>query len=47
MFRPITDKGLKRGVEELRRHEREHPGQPIRNDETITLVVAKKRYARE
>jgi len=43
MFRPITDEGLKRGVEELNRHEKEHPGQPIRNDETITLVVAKKK----
>jgi len=45
MFRPITEEGLRRGVEELRRHEREHPGQPIRNDETITLVVARKRDA--
>lgn len=43
MFRPITCEGLERGVAELRRHEKEHPGQPIRNDETITLVVARKR----
>jgi len=40
MFRPITQEGLERGVGELRRFEREHPGEPIRNDETITLVVA-------
>lgn len=42
MFRPITQGGLERGIEELRRFEREHPGEPIRNDETITLVVARK-----
>jgi len=42
MFRPISEEGLERGVEELKRFEREHPGEPIRNDETITLVVAKK-----
>jgi ubiquinone/menaquinone biosynthesis C-methylase UbiE len=42
MFRPITLEGLERGVEELRRYEREHPGEPIRNDEAITLVVARK-----
>jgi len=43
MFRPISLAGLERGVAELRRHEEEHPGEPIRNDETITLVVARKR----
>ncbi|MCW3979495.1 MAG: hypothetical protein NWF12_07075, partial [Candidatus Bathyarchaeota archaeon] len=42
MFRPISDEGLKRGVEKLRQFERDHPGQPVRNDETITLVVARK-----
>ena len=42
MFRPITREGLERGVEELRRYEREHPGEQLRNDETITLVVARK-----
>ncbi len=42
MFRPITLEGLERGVEGLRRFEREHPGKPIRNDESITLIVARK-----
>jgi len=42
MFRPISEEGLERGVEELKRFERDHPGEPIRNDEIITLVVAKK-----
>jgi ubiquinone/menaquinone biosynthesis C-methylase UbiE len=42
MFRPISPEGLERGVEELRRFERENPGKKIRNDETITLVVARK-----
>ncbi len=42
MFRPISREGLERGVEELRRFERENPGERIRNDETITLVVARK-----
>ncbi|MBL7080425.1 methyltransferase domain-containing protein [Candidatus Bathyarchaeota archaeon] len=41
MFRPISQEGLERGVEKLRRFERENPGEMIRNDETITLVVAK------
>jgi ubiquinone/menaquinone biosynthesis C-methylase UbiE len=45
MFRPISTEGLERGVEELRRFERENPGQKIRNDETITLVVARKSLA--
>ena len=40
MFRPITPEDLERGVSELRRYEAEHPERPIRNDETITLVVA-------
>ena len=42
MFRPISEEGLQRGVEMLRQHEREHPGQPVRNDEMITLVVSRK-----
>ena len=42
MFRPISREGLERGVEELRRFERENPSEMIRNDETITLVVARK-----
>ena len=42
MFRPITIEGLEKGIEKLRRYEKAHPGQPVRNDETITLVVAKK-----
>jgi len=42
MFRPITREGLERGVDKLREFERAHPGQPIKNDETITLVVAVK-----
>jgi len=42
MFRPITQKGLELGVEKLRQFERDSPGEKIRNDETITLVVARK-----
>ncbi len=42
MFRPISREGLERGVGELRRHEAARPGEPIRNDELITLVVARK-----
>jgi len=42
MFRPISEEGLQRGVEMLRQHEREHPGQPVRNDEMITLIVSRK-----
>jgi ubiquinone/menaquinone biosynthesis C-methylase UbiE len=45
MFRPISEGGLEAGVEKLRQFERDHPGQPVRNDETITLVVARKRTA--
>lgn len=43
MFRGITQEGLSRGIAELRRYEVDHGGQPVRNDETITLVVARKR----
>jgi len=42
MFRPISEEGLQRGVKMLRQHEREHPGQPVRNDEMITIVVSRK-----
>ena len=42
MFRPISEEGLGRGVEKLRQFERDNPDQPVRNDETITLVVARK-----
>jgi len=42
MFRNITPEGLNQGIAELIRYEKEHPGSPVRNDETITLVVAKK-----
>ena len=43
MFRPISQEGLERGVIKLRHHEATHPRKPIRNDESITLVVARKR----
>ena len=43
MFRPISEEGLIRGVEDLKRYQRENPGVPLRNDETITLVIAFKR----
>ena len=42
MFRPITEKGLKKGVEDLRRYYDESGGVPVRNDEMITLVVPRK-----
>ncbi len=42
MFRPISEEGLEKGVEKLRQFERDNPDQPVRNDETITLVVARK-----
>jgi hypothetical protein len=42
MFKPISEEGLQRIVEMLRQHEREHPGQPVRNDEMITIVVSRK-----
>ena len=43
MFRPISMEGLKRGVDELKSFEHDHPGTLLRNDETITLVVAYKK----
>ena len=42
MFRPISEEGLRRGVEALRRYHEESGGEPVRNDELITLVVASK-----
>ncbi len=42
MFRPISEEGLGRGVEALRRYREESGGLPLRNDELITLVVASK-----
>jgi ubiquinone/menaquinone biosynthesis C-methylase UbiE len=42
MFRPISEEGLMRGVEALRRYREESGGEPVRNDELITLVVASK-----
>ena len=42
MFRPISEEGLKKGVEELWRYNEESGGQPVRNDELITLVVSRK-----
>ena len=42
MFRPITEEGLRKGVEDLRRYYDESGGAPVRNDEMITLVVLRK-----
>lgn len=42
MFRPITELGLKRGIEHLWRYHCESGGAPIKNDELITLVVSRK-----
>ena len=42
MFRPITPAGLEKGVADLKRWKREHPDEPIRNDEMITLFVGHK-----
>ena len=42
MFRPITEEGLRRGVEDLCRYYDESGGAPVRNDEMITLVVPRK-----
>jgi len=45
MFRPITEEGLRRGLTWLDEWKRSHPGEPIRNDEMITLFVARKEKA--
>ena len=42
MFRPISKDGLERGVAELKKWKIEHPDEPIRNDEMITLFVGRK-----
>jgi SAM-dependent methyltransferase len=42
MFRPITKEGLEKGVAMLKKWEKEHPNEPIRNDEMITLFVGRK-----
>jgi ubiquinone/menaquinone biosynthesis C-methylase UbiE len=42
MFRPISEEGLRRGVEALQRYREESGGESLRNDELITLVVASK-----
>ena len=42
MFRPISEDGLRRGVDALRRYHELSDGKPVRNDELITLVVANK-----
>jgi SAM-dependent methyltransferase len=42
MFRPITKEGLDRGVAMLEKWKAEHPDEPIRNDEMITLFVGRK-----
>ncbi len=42
MFRPITEEGLRKGVQDLRRYYDESGGAPVRNDEMITLVVPRK-----
>ncbi|MCW4051324.1 MAG: methyltransferase domain-containing protein [Candidatus Bathyarchaeota archaeon] len=41
MFRPITEEGLRQGVEDLWRYKKE-TGRPVRNDELITLVVCRR-----
>jgi ubiquinone/menaquinone biosynthesis C-methylase UbiE len=40
MFRPITQEGLKKGIQELRKFYEESGGKAVRNDEMITLVVS-------
>jgi len=42
MFRPITQQGLEKGVKWLHQWSSDHPGVDIRNDELITLFVARK-----
>jgi ubiquinone/menaquinone biosynthesis C-methylase UbiE len=41
MFRPITEEGLTKGVADLWAYKEKHNA-PVRNDELITLVVARK-----
>jgi hypothetical protein len=42
MFRPITEEGLRKGVEDLQKYYAESGGASVRNDEMITLVVPRK-----
>jgi len=42
MFRPISEEGLTRGVTMLEEWKQAHAGETIRNDEMITLFVARK-----
>lgn len=42
MFRPISQSGLQNGVKELVKWKKEQNDAPIRNDEAITLFVARK-----
>jgi ubiquinone/menaquinone biosynthesis C-methylase UbiE len=42
MFRPISEEGLRMGVEALQMYREESGGESLRNDELITLVVASK-----
>ena len=42
MFRPISEEGLRKGVAALKEYEKDHDGQQVRNDEMITLFVARK-----
>ena len=42
MFRPITEKGLRRGVADLWKYKEDTGGEPVRNDELITLVVSRR-----
>ena len=42
MFRPISEKGLAKGVADLKKYNEDTYGAPIRNDEMITLVVSRK-----
>lgn len=42
MFRLITEEGLRKGVEDLKKYYAESGGASVRNDEMITLVVPRK-----
>jgi ubiquinone/menaquinone biosynthesis C-methylase UbiE len=42
MFRPISEKGLAKGVADLKKYNEDTGGAPVRNDEMITLVVPRK-----
>lgn len=42
IFRLISQEGLENGVADLWKHYEEWGGEPVRNDELITLVVSRK-----